>query len=890
MKKLTLLFITVLLATTGNTIFAQGFKYFKEIEGSTDYPVDMKGKFEISPSDTLLYRNFYRLSYKNNKVSEVYRSTLSYMEADNSYAFVTRYEFDQNGYYSKAYYYNKFGKRTSNYDVYYKNFTCDTRGNIVEISDFNKNGKQIEDWNGTALIRNVFNDRNQKIESSNYDKNNQLVGEYDYTTATTKYEYDNNGFVSKISYYNSKGDYTSDYAAVKYKNDARGNVIETIYLDADGANYYESVTKNEYNEKNQMTRTAEYDLDGNLYDAYGYGASSNYIYDSKGNVIETRTYDDQGQLIADYTAITKYTYDVNGDIIQTAYFNADNSPSSDYNGVAVSKSTYDNRHNCLETATYDEYNELVSDYDGVAIYRYKFDANNYCIETARYGTDGELTDDDYYPAIERKTYDAKGNLLEKAAYDVFGELKTDSYSSVAITKYKYDADGNQIEVATYGTDGELIGDYSEIAIERNTYDEQGNVIETSKYGTDGELYDPYGYGATFKYKYDANNYKIEERIFGNDGELLKDEACITKYKYDERGNTIEQASYGDDERLLEDEYSGVAIYRYIFDENNRIIEESKYGADDRLVSSDDDYYSDPTIAITRYKFDENGNEIERAYFDSNEEYVADYYGVAILRQKYDNNSRVIEKANYNEYQELLNDEYSYEYPLVRYKYLDDEYADDFWAPTEEAIYDAEGMLKNLKKYDGYDVIEESFYQNNILKNNENGIAIIRNEYEEIYIDYYYDYGYGEDDYSSEGYFNNEIVRTLNYDQYENFVSGIKYEYDASGYVQVEESIDENGKSVNNSEGYCRKDISTGMYYNAKGKEVPVSKILAKKVKSYKVVKMDENGYTVFEEYYNLKGKKVNNDEGYHMYDAINYKYYDKKGREVYYNYDTGLYE
>jgi YD repeat-containing protein len=889
MKKLTFLFITLSLAIIGNTALAQGYKYFKEIEGSTDYPVEIKGKFEISPSDTLLYRNFYRLSYKNNKISEVYRSPLYYLDADNNYAFVTRYEFDQNGYYSKAYYYNKFGKRTSNYDIYYKNFKCDSRGNIVEISDFDKNGKQIEDWNGTAFIRNVFNEKNQKIETSNYSKDNKLVGDESYYGSTTKYEYDANGFVCKISYFDSKGEYITESAPICiYKNDSRGNVIESSYLNADGTNYYVSITKNEYNDRNQLTRTAEYDFEGNLYDAYGYGASSEYIYDSKGNLIESRIYDQEGNLYWDGAAITKYTYDANGDNVKTSYFSSENSPTSDYNGISVSKSTFDSRHNCLETATYDEFNELVADYNGVAIYRYKYDANNYCIETSRYGTDGELTDDDYYPATEKKTYDAKGNLLEKSSYDIFGELKTDSYSSVALTKYKYDENGNQIERATYGTDGELIGDYSDVAIERNTYDDRGNIIETSKYGTDGELYDPYGYGATFKYKFDANNYKIEERIFGSDGELLKGEACIKKYKYDEKGNTIEEASYGDDERLLED-YNGVAIYRYVFDENNRTIEESKYGADERLVSNEDDYYYS-TIAITRYKYDDNGNEIERAYFDANEEFVADYNGVAILRQKYDNQSRVIEKANYNEYQELLNDEYSYEDPLVRYKYSDDE--EDFWAPTEEAIYDAEGMLKNLKKYNGYDLIEESFYQNNILKNNENGIAIIRNEYEEIYINYSYydDYGYEDDDYYSEGYYDNEISRTLNYDQYENFVSGLRYEYDESGYVQVEESIDENGKPVNNSEGYCRKDISTGMYYNAKGKEVPVTKILAKKVKSYKVVKMDENGYSVFEEYYNLKGKKVNNNEGYHMYDAINYKYYDKKGREVFYNYDTGLYE
>ena len=890
MKKLSLLLFTVLIVTLGNATFAQGTKYFKSIDGSTDYPVEIVGKFEISASDTLLYRNFYRLTYKNNKIIQVYQSPLSYLSAENTYAFETLYELDQNGYYSKAYYLNKFGKRTSRYSIYYKNFKCDSRGNIIEISDYDKNGKLIEGWDGTAYIRNVFNEKNQKIESSNYDKKNQLVGDdsYSYSASTTKYEYDNNGFVSKVSSFNIKGAYVTDYAPItKYKNDARGNKIEVTYLNEDGTNYYESITKNEYNDKNELVKTSEYDLNGDLYDAYGYGASTEYKYDSRGNLIETRVYDTQGQLISEGTAITKYTYDANGDNVQTSYLTADNSPSTDYNGVAISKSTFDNRHNCLETASYDEFNELISDYNGVAIYRYKYDANNYQTEISRYGTDGELYDDEYYPATEKKIYDAKGNLLEMASYDDLGELKTDSYTSAAITRYKYDTDGNQIEKATYGTDGELIGDYSDIAIERNTYDERGNIIETSKYGTDGELYDPYDYGAILKYKFDANNNKIEERKFGTDGELLKGQACITKYKYDEAGNTIEEASYGDDERLLED-YNGVAIYRYVFDENKRTIEESKYGADERLISGDDYYYA--SIAITRYKYDDNGNETERSYFDANEEYVADYNGVAILRQKYDNQSRVIEKANYNEYQELLNDEYSYESPLVRYKYEDDD--EDFWAPIEEATYDAEGMLSNLKKYDGYDITEESFYQNNILRNNENGIAIIRNEYEEIYISYsYYDeYETEEDDYYSDGYYSNEIIRTMNYDQYENFVSGMRYEYDSYGTVQIEESIDENGKAVNNSEGYCRKDLSTGIYYNAKGKEVSAAKILAKKVKSYKVVKMDENGYTVFEEYYNLKGKKVNNDEGYHMYDAVNYRYFDKKGREVYYNYDTGLYE
>ena len=57
-----------------------------------------------------------------------------------------------------------------------------------------------------------------------------------------------------------------------------------------------------------------------------------------------------------------------------------------------------------------------------------------------------------------------------------------------------------------------------------------------------------------------------------------------------------------------------------------------------------------------------------------------------------------------------------------------------------------------------------------------------------------------------------------------------------------------------------------------------------------MVQMDQNENVLIEEYYNLKGKKVNNQYGYHLYDAVHYRYYDKKGREVFYNYDTGMYE
>ena len=66
MKNRFLLFIALIFL--GNTIYAQSVKYFKSIEGSTDYPVEIKGKFEISPADTLLFRDFYRLTFKNNKM------------------------------------------------------------------------------------------------------------------------------------------------------------------------------------------------------------------------------------------------------------------------------------------------------------------------------------------------------------------------------------------------------------------------------------------------------------------------------------------------------------------------------------------------------------------------------------------------------------------------------------------------------------------------------------------------------------------------------------------------------------------------------------------------------------------------------------------------------
>ena len=97
-------------------------------------------------------------------------------------------------------------------------------------------------------------------------------------------------------------------------------------------------------------------------------------------------------------------------------------------------------------------------------------------------------------------------------------------------------------------------------------------------------------------------------------------------------------------------------------------------------------------------------------------------------------------------------------------------------------------------------------------------------------------------------------------------------------------------SLTGLEGYHKVDLVNTIYYNTKGKVIKKEQYLNSKVDYLKTYGVDKYGEEIYLKIYSKKGKPINGKEGYHYFDFVNYKYYNVKGKEVIYNWESGSYE
>lgn len=161
-----------------------------------------------------------------------------YYNPDKTVGSYQIYEYDENGFNTKISYYNGDGT-LSVYDIW----AYDKDGNITESAsygadgtvssrmtfEYDKNGNCIKDTaygeDGKVSVYSVstFSDDNRLIREDSYTGSDELI-------ATNEYEYDENGYLCKLT--------TSTPAGIAsvgvYENDADGNVISEKWYDGEG--------------------------------------------------------------------------------------------------------------------------------------------------------------------------------------------------------------------------------------------------------------------------------------------------------------------------------------------------------------------------------------------------------------------------------------------------------------------------------------------------------------------------------------------------------------------------------------------------------------------------------------------------------------------------------
>lgn len=256
---------------------------------------------------------------------------------------------------------------------------------------------------------------------------------------------------------------------VRFKYDARGNLIEKAQFDARG--------------KSQSFMRFRY---------------------KQGRLVEELLFDGGNKLFSK----TRLRYDSAGRLIETAFWDSQNRRQNTSLGYAVERIEYDSKGKPVLVAWYDQFGDLsrktytrydekgnavelrhifFPDTTDAEIHKFEFDEAGRW--TAKIETDSKNTS--FRKTIRR--YDANGNLIEEATFDNLGRLvdnavevartvidyrenckvreRSYNYLNVLRTDVKFGEFGQVLERAQYASDGTLI------EIKRNQYDSFGNLME-----------------------------------------------------------------------------------------------------------------------------------------------------------------------------------------------------------------------------------------------------------------------------------------------------------------------------------------------------------------------------------------------------------------------------
>lgn len=238
---------------------------------------------------------------------------------------------------------------------------------------------------------------------------------------------------------------TSGYSAMEQEYDVEGNVVRRRFLHenkpvlrTDG---YAEV-RFEYNGLHQVIRESFMDAEGKLVRLSSGYAVDEREYDTAGNVLVYRYYDEQLQPanVSGYSELHR-AYDDRRQVTREEYFGSDGQPVLISNGYAAWERTYTGEGigRVQSQRFFGVSGEPVLNTDGYFEVQRSFDGNGNTTEERYLGTDGNpILFKNGYAALKR-SYNENGTLLEDRFFNEVGEpaVLGAGYSAI---RYDYDTD------------------------------------------------------------------------------------------------------------------------------------------------------------------------------------------------------------------------------------------------------------------------------------------------------------------------------------------------------------------------------------------------------------------------------------------------------------------
>ena len=439
--------------------------------------------------------------------------------------------------------------------VRYTEYQYDRRGQTTGYAELSQENEPTADEIKAHQIRYYY-DSDGKLTKVTYPTTKNGV-------QALAYEYDQNGWLTKIKGEVQSGDGSTEKTVRSYTYDSYGKVKE-IKDYRDLLNSSDQAVKKVYtydslDRVKEMTYT---DLEtGKVMESY------QYSYDKSSNITEKTQVNNYPKEDADKVNETKvYTYDTLGRLIKTV--TTDHKKDDKTKAVTY---TYDNVGNRLKE---DDGTTTTSyTYNGLDQLKTSTKEKGTAVEEVRqydYDANGNQTDVKNTKTGENQTYvyDAENRLSQVSV--------TKDGNTAVIQQNIYNGEGQRIQKI----DGdETINYYYQDGVVAYTTDTNGNQNSQNLIGTDGNVL------ATERFQQNATQYYLYNKdIQGSTSSLVKEDGSAdATYQYTDFGETTIQ---GDDQAKNEVSYTGgiydqsTGLYylnaRYYNPEDGRFMTEDSY--------------------------------------------------------------------------------------------------------------------------------------------------------------------------------------------------------------------------------------------------------------------------------------------------------------------------
>lgn len=604
---------------------------------------------------------------------------------DGQGIFGRSYVLDDEGRVIEEHYLGKDGKpKATQFGLGIKKFTYDDDGNLSKIVYLTVDGKPSSDGNNCPVVTLTYDKWGNRISEKYSDINGQPMIRKDDAFAGILYEYNDDGTCRKRQYLGVDGNltYTHGVCGFVSKYDDNGYLSSISYIDAkDNAAFYNDADNGISYSKQEFINDAK----GNVTDLKILNASGDLIetalfahkkctYDSTGNLLTEYYLDKGGKIYAPgklgYAGI-EVRYDRQGRLVRLTYMDGTKKRMTlpDQHFCYFTKE-YDARGNCTKFSYFDDKDTPVMTSSGVAVACYEYDENGN--ETACYFLDpkGHACVMNNYCARVEYGYDNQGNCITERYKNTNGKLM--SVSGVAYYEWEFDQRGNIVTERPMGTNGKLAPGMKETRVK---YDGHDNVTERSYFAA-GNL--PAicadGYHKEVM-KYNSNNLCVQQEYYGTDGTLKNVKGqnyAVVKREFDERGNKISEVYFTQSGSRGTDNFKVHKYYNQYDKVVNKMCHQISFGVDGKPVAADNvaaegritydkrgnmtklvcyDGYGRKVNGLRgwceeRFTYNEAGDETSEAFFDINGKAVTNTYNKYHKAVYTYNNMRMVSSVSY----------------------------------------------------------------------------------------------------------------------------------------------------------------------------------------------------------------------------------------------------